>query len=402
MTNGGQPGGVQLLVLGDARLNPLVERIATAAAAASPGSLPCRPARRSAGHRDIARSGHRQARRSSRRSSQRRERRRVDDVLVTAANEHHRSGRRNPVEVVAQGQPLLAQLRLVPVAVRDDDPAGLRGLRTRAATAASTSPSDRARDRSTPGPPPAPCRWLSINPGMTVRPARSICRASRAGQSRASGWSFPPRRSDRRSPPRLRRWCPAGRRCAPDRRGAPAWLGPAAEQPPVGATPRRQPRPPRAPARGSASRHAARRDAPSQGPQPPCIDPPGLPGGSSPHGDRPPMPMTRTLALLPVMLLAACGGETTSSSTSPPASSAPAAAADVGALAVEDRVAGTGAEARPGMMVSVHYTGWLYAPAAADKRARSSTARRTATSPFEFQLGAGDVITGWDEGVVRA
>ncbi len=47
--------------------------------------------------------------------------------------------------------------------------------------------------------------------------------------------------------------------------------------------------------------------------------------------------------------------------------------------------------------MSVHYTGWLYDRAA--RRARSSTARKDRGEPFEFQLGAGQVITGWDEGV---
>ena len=45
---------------------------------------------------------------------------------------------------------------------------------TRAPIAAATSASERALDRSTPGPPPAPWRWLSIRPGMTVCPFRSI------------------------------------------------------------------------------------------------------------------------------------------------------------------------------------------------------------------------------------
>jgi FKBP-type peptidyl-prolyl cis-trans isomerase len=111
------------------------------------------------------------------------------------------------------------------------------------------------------------------------------------------------------------------------------------------------------------------------------------------------MPMTRTLALLPLVFFAACSGDTTSSSSSPASSSAPATAADVGALAVEDRVAGTGAEARPGMMVSVHYTGWLYAPAAADKRGKKFDSSKDRNEPFEFQLGQRDVIAGWDEGV---
>ena len=51
---------------------------------------------------------------------------------------------------------------------------------------------------------------------------------------------------------------------------------------------------------------------------------------------------------------------------------------------------------KPGQPVVVHYTGWLYEAA---RRARNSTARSTAAEPFEFPLGKGQVIAGWDEGV---
>ena len=91
------------------------------------------------------------------------------------------------------------------------------------------------------------------------------------------------------------------------------------------------------------------------------------------------MPTTRLLALLPTLLLAACGDANTSSSSGA-APARPGAVADVAALAIDDRVAGTGAEARPGMMVSVHYTGWLYDPRPATSAVGSSTARRIAVS----------------------
>ena len=110
------------------------------------------------------------------------------------------------------------------------------------------------------------------------------------------------------------------------------------------------------------------------------------------------MPITRLLVLLPLLVCAACGNDGGSS----PASTAPAgsgAVADVASLTTEDRVAGTGAEARPGMMVSVHYTGWLYDPSAGDKRGRKFDSSKDRGQPFEFQLGNRDVIAGWDEGV---
>ncbi len=57
-----------------------------------------------------------------------------------------------------------------------------------------------------------------------------------------------------------------------------------------------------------------------------------------------------------------------------------------------DLETGTGAIAQPGQQAKVHYTGWLTSGAKFD----SSVDRR---DPFEFTLGAGQVIKGWDEGV---
>ena len=63
-----------------------------------------------------------------------------------------------------------------------------------------------------------------------------------------------------------------------------------------------------------------------------------------------------------------------------------------------DVVEGTGAEARPGM-VSVHYTGWLHDPSKADGHGKKFDSSVDRGQPFEFRLGAGQVIRGWDEGV---
>jgi FKBP-type peptidyl-prolyl cis-trans isomerase FkpA len=64
-----------------------------------------------------------------------------------------------------------------------------------------------------------------------------------------------------------------------------------------------------------------------------------------------------------------------------------------------DNKIGTGAEAVKGASVVVHYTGWLYAPAAADHKGAKFDSSRDRSEPFVFPLGGGRVIRGWDEGV---
>lgn len=67
-------------------------------------------------------------------------------------------------------------------------------------------------------------------------------------------------------------------------------------------------------------------------------------------------------------------------------------------LQKNDTVVGTGREAEPGFNVSVHYTGWLYDEKAADFKGKKFDSSVDRGQPFKFDLGASQVIQGWDEG----
>jgi peptidylprolyl isomerase len=65
-------------------------------------------------------------------------------------------------------------------------------------------------------------------------------------------------------------------------------------------------------------------------------------------------------------------------------------------LQIKDTVAGTGESPKRGQTCVMHYTGWLYTNGIKGKKFDSSVDRN---EPFEFKIGIGQVIKGWDEGV---
>lgn len=101
--------------------------------------------------------------------------------------------------------------------------------------------------------------------------------------------------------------------------------------------------------------------------------------------------------------LAACSDKTkpaeTTATVTPSSAPAKTESATMNELVKTDVKVGDGAEATPGKIVSVHYTGWLYDPNAADKHGTKFDSSRDRGQPFEFPLGGGRVIQGWDQGV---
>jgi len=114
-----------------------------------------------------------------------------------------------------------------------------------------------------------------------------------------------------------------------------------------------------------------------------------------------------TVILLVVLTLAACGKKTDeqapadagATAASQPAD-APASVEIVPGLSMRVLRQGSGDAAQAGQIASVHYTGWLYDPAAADARGNKFDSSLDRGQPFDFPLGAGRVIRGWDQGVV--
>lgn len=77
----------------------------------------------------------------------------------------------------------------------------------------------------------------------------------------------------------------------------------------------------------------------------------------------------------------------------------PASVTTDSGLIITTTQAGSGAAAAPGDNVSVHYTGWLHAPETEGRRGAKFDSSVDRGQPFQFPLGAGRVIAGWDEGV---
>lgn len=103
-------------------------------------------------------------------------------------------------------------------------------------------------------------------------------------------------------------------------------------------------------------------------------------------------------SLIAALALVACTSSEPPSSTSvAPTSASPASPSNAprttsSGLIIETLATGSGPTAKSGDKVSVHYTGWL-------TNGTKFDSSRDRNEPFNFRVGAGQVIPGWDEGV---
>ena len=112
--------------------------------------------------------------------------------------------------------------------------------------------------------------------------------------------------------------------------------------------------------------------------------------------------------ILSALAVVACSRNEKSGSDELPAPVAPAPAAasptpstgtEPMALQKTELAPGHGAEIKSGQTALVHYTGWLFDAAAPENKGKQFDSS-VGGEPFEFPLGAGAVIVGWDQGVV--
>ena len=101
--------------------------------------------------------------------------------------------------------------------------------------------------------------------------------------------------------------------------------------------------------------------------------------------------MSRLTWFVPVAALLLASGCSSSSSTPTAPTSQPR-----GEFSQTDLRVGTGTAASNGRVVTVSYTGWLYDPSRAEQKGTQFDSRPS----FSFTLGGGQVIRGWDQGVV--
>jgi FKBP-type peptidyl-prolyl cis-trans isomerase FkpA len=100
-------------------------------------------------------------------------------------------------------------------------------------------------------------------------------------------------------------------------------------------------------------------------------------------------PLSKFGAAVLLALIAAC--------SSKPAAEPPGGVSSMQSMEIK---AGTGEPLTAGKIAVVQYTGWLYEAAAKDNKGKQFDSSRTGGQPFRFPVGTGQVIKGWDQGVL--
>lgn len=69
-------------------------------------------------------------------------------------------------------------------------------------------------------------------------------------------------------------------------------------------------------------------------------------------------------------------------------------------MEITELLPGASAAVANGQKAVVHYTGWLYEATAPDNKGKEFDSSRNSGQPFSFVVGGGQVIKGWDQGVL--
>jgi peptidylprolyl isomerase len=111
------------------------------------------------------------------------------------------------------------------------------------------------------------------------------------------------------------------------------------------------------------------------------------------------MQISRRAALPALCAALTAAGLLTTSTTRASAQTPGRTMTTASGLKIIDTKVGTGPSPRTGQTCVMHYTGWLYDESAKDHKGKKFDSSVDRNEPFDFAIGQGNVIAGWDEGV---